>query len=119
MAVLVAVVHVGVLNVATAPVLGIDTGVISAFDRDATVAVETVMDIHAATGVVNIGAASVRAGADHASVGGAGLMASYWGAACWTTRSVVEVVVVRPAPAVVVRDEVVVVVVLPAVFVVV
>ena len=37
MAELAAVVHVGVLNVATAPVLGIDAGVVGAFDRDATV----------------------------------------------------------------------------------
>jgi hypothetical protein len=35
----VAVVHVGVLNVAAATVFGIDAGVVGAFDRDSTIAV--------------------------------------------------------------------------------
>jgi hypothetical protein len=44
-----------VLDVTATAAFRVDAGVVGTFDGDATVAVESVMDVHAATGIVNVG----------------------------------------------------------------
>jgi hypothetical protein len=76
------VVHVRVLNIAAATAFGKDARVIGTLNGDATVSVKPVVDVHAATSVVNIGAGAVGTSADDAAVGGANFMATSWCAAC-------------------------------------
>jgi hypothetical protein len=82
MTVLATVIHVGVLDVAATTSFGVDAGVVSTLDGDAAVAVEAMVDVHAAAGIVDIGSAAVGAGTDDIAVGGMNLVTSDRGAAC-------------------------------------
>ncbi len=72
---LVAVIHVRVLHIPAAAAFRNDPRMIGSFHRDAAVAVQTVVNIHAPLGIMHIAARTVGAGTHRSAVGSMRLMA--------------------------------------------
>jgi hypothetical protein len=78
---------VRVLHITAAAALSDDAGVVGTFYPDATASVETVVDIHPALGIMDIGPASVGAGCNFTAIGGAGGFGSSGRMPCRSTAS--------------------------------
>ncbi len=72
MTVFVSAITVGVLHIASTTAFGDDARMVGALHANAAASVQPVMDVHAALGVVNIGARSIGASSDFTAIGGAG-----------------------------------------------